>query len=286
MTHSRKVVYNSAKLCVKALTRSWFTSQAVSNRVRVNSSLLQQAAELLASAGRVVTLTGAGISTPSGIPDFRSPGTGLWSQLDPLEIASIWGFRDKPQRFYEWFRSLTHQIVLAKPNPAHLALAELERIGKLSCLITQNIDHLHQRVGSTCVLELHGHLRTLSCLRCRFQDAAETYLHCFINTGALPICPNCGSVLKPDVVLFGEPLPESILLAAQEEALRCDLMLVVGSSLEVMPAADLPPLAVRRGARLIIANLGRTPCDHLADVVLHGNVAEVLPALVKQVQAG
>lgn len=234
----------------------------------------------------MAALTGAGISTPSGIPDFRSPVTGLWSQSDPMEIASIWGFRDQPQRFYEWFRRLTGEIVVARPNPAHHALADLEKMGKLFSVITQNIDHLHQRVGSSHVLELHGHLRTLTCLRCRFQDAAESYLHRFVNTGALPVCPACGSVLKPDVVLFGEPLSESILIAAQEEALRCDLMLVVGSSLEVMPAADLPPLAVRRGARLLIVNRGTTPCDHLADVVLNGDVAQVLPALVKQLAGG
>lgn len=255
-------------------------------RSRIDSSLFRQAVGLLQEARRVTALTGAGISTPSGIPDFRSPGIGLWSLADPLEIGSIWGFRDKPQRFYDWFRPLTRDIMAARPNAAHHALAELERMGKLGSLITQNIDHLHQKVGSSRVLELHGHLRTLTCLRCRFQDAAETYLHRFLNTGAAPVCPNCGAILKPDVVLFGEPLPEATLLAAQEEALHCDLMLVVGSSLEVMPAADLPPLAVRRGARLIIVNLGVTPYDHLADVVLKGDVAQVLPELVKQAAQG
>lgn len=202
-----------------------------------------------------------------------------------MEIASIWGFRDNPQRFYDWFRPLTREIVSARPNAAHHALAELERMGKLFSLITQNIDHLHQRAGSSEVLELHGHLRTLTCLRCRSQLAAESFLHRFVNSGVLPICPQCGSTLKPDVVLFGEPLAESILIAAQEETLRCDLMLVVGSSLEVMPAADLPLLALRRGAQLVIVNLGATPCDHLADVVLNGDVAQVLPALVKQAAA-
>lgn len=278
-------MYNNAKLCVKALTRFRFSFQAVLRRSRIDSSLVQQAVGLLKDARRVAVLTGAGISTPSGIPDFRSPGTGLWSQSDPLAIASVWGFRDQPQRFYDWIRPLARDIVTARPNAAHHALVELERMGKLSSLITQNIDHLHQRAGSSEVLELHGHLRTLSCLRCRFQDAAESYLHRFVNTGALPICPQCGSVLKPDVVLFGEPLPESILIAAQEQALHCDLMLVVGSSLEVMPAADLPPLAVRRGARLIVLNLGATPCDHLADLVLNGDVAQVLPVVVKQISA-
>lgn len=250
-------------------------------RPRLDRSQLESAIHLLREAHRVVALTGAGISTPSGIPDFRSPGTGLWSHWDPLEIASIWGFREKPQRFYEWIRPLAQKIMQARPNPAHLALVELEKLGRLHLLITQNIDALHQKAGSQRVIELHGHLRTLQCLRCRFQDAMDGYLPAFLERGEMPVCQRCGSILKPDVVLFGEPLPEEEILTAQEEALRCDLMLVVGSSLEVMPAADLPALAVRRGARLIIVNLGPTPYDHLADVVLHADVAEAMPQIVQ-----
>jgi NAD-dependent deacetylase len=256
----------------------------VLRRSRRELSQLEAAIRLLRAARRIVALTGAGISTPSGIPDFRSPGTGLWSHWDPLDIASIWGFREKPQRFYEWIRPLAQKIVQARPNPAHFALAELERLGKLHLLITQNIDALHHKAGSQRIVELHGHLRTLTCLRCRFQDAMEGYLASFLDRGELPTCTHCGAVLKPDVVLFGEPLPDHAIRLAQEEALRCDLMLVVGSSLEVMPAADLPALAVRRGARLLIVNLEPTPYDHLADVVLHADVAKVMPQIVRALQ--
>jgi NAD-dependent deacetylase len=235
---------------------------------------------LLETAKRVVALTGAGVSTPSGIPDFRSAETGLWSHANPMEIASIWGFREKPDRFYEWMRPLAQSIVAARPNPAHAALVQLELMEKLVAVITQNIDALHHRIGSRNVIELHGHLRTVSCLSCRYQGKAELHLPGFLHTGTLPVCPVCGAILKPDVVLFGEPLPELEVLRAQEETLHCDLMLVAGSSLEVMPAADLPALAARRGAKLIMVNFGKTPYDHLADVVLHGDVADVLPRLV------
>ena len=249
-------------------------------RSRVDPAQLRLAIRILEEAERVVALTGAGLSTPSGIPDFRSAETGLWSYVNPMEIASIWGFRDKPQRFYDWIRPLAQTIVEARPNPAHQALMQLVRMGKLSAVITQNIDALHHKVGSRNVIELHGHLRTISCLICRHQDEAEPHLRGFLRTGVLPVCPACGVIMKPDVVLFGEPLPELEILRAQEETLRCDVMLVAGSSLEVMPAADLPALAARRGAKLIMINLTKTPHDHLADVVLHGDVANVLPRLV------
>ncbi len=228
----------------------------------------------------MVALTGAGLSTPSGIPDFRSAETGLWSHVNPMEIASIWGFKEKPERFYTWMGPLARSIFEAEPNPAHTALLRLEQLGRLRAVITQNIDALHHRAGSRNVIELHGHLRTLTCLQCRRQYDAHPHLWLFLERGILPACPECGAIMKPDVVLFGEPLPEVEVLRAQEEALHCDAMLVAGSSLEVMPAADLPALAARRGAKLIMLNLGKTPYDHLAQVVLHGDVADVLPTLV------
>ena len=238
-----------------------------------------QAAELLRSARRVVALTGAGTSTPSGIPDFRSDGTGLWSQVDPFVVASVWGFRENPQRFYKWMQPLASDILSAQPNRAHQALVSMENSGKLRIIITQNIDALHQKAGSQRVIELHGHLRMVVCLTCTFSDDATAYLNAFVDEYAVPFCPHCGDVLKPDIVLFGEPLPEESIVLAQEEALQCDLMLVAGSSLEVMPAADLPALAVRSGARLILVNLGITPYDHLADVIVQGDVAKILPQL-------
>ncbi len=243
---------------------------------------LHQALQLWQQAHRVVVLTGAGISTPSGIPDFRSDESGLWSFTNPLEVASLWGFRERPQRFYRWFQPLARDILQAQPNPAHTALAQLEQGGKIATLITQNIDGLHQKAGSQRVLELHGHLRRVHCLHCGWRGASEPYLDAFLREGTLPLCPQCGEVMKPEVVLFGEPLPHEVVVRAQEEALHSDLMVVVGSSLEVMPAADLPALAVRSGARLIIATLGMTPLDHLANVLLRADVAEVLPWLAER----
>ncbi|HHB91340.1 MAG TPA: NAD-dependent protein deacylase [Anaerolineae bacterium] len=243
---------------------------------------LERALALLKEARRVVVLTGAGISTPSGIPDFRSDATGLWSFTNPMEVATIWAFRDYPQRFYQWLQPLAKDIIKARPNPAHHALAEMERQGVVNTIITQNIDGLHQAAGSQHVLEIHGHLREMHCLTCGWEEASQPYLEAFIRSGDMPICPQCGSVMKPKVVLFGEALPHEVVVASQEAALHSDLMLVVGSSLEVMPAADLPALAVRSGSKLIIANLGMTPLDHLADVLVRGDVAQTLPWLAKR----
>jgi len=240
---------------------------------------LRQAAYRLFTSQHAVALTGAGVSTPSGIPDFRSTGTGLWNFVDPMRVASIWAFRQDPEAFYRWFRPLGRKLLTARPNPAHLALAELEAAGYLHAVITQNIDLLHEKAGSRRVLELHGHIRTLSCLSCRTQQPSEPYWSSFLADGTLPRCPHCQAILKPDVIFFGEMLPHEILREAQQEALRCDLMLVAGSSLEVIPAADLPSLAHRRGAGLIIINDQPTPIDHRAEFVFHADVAKVLPRL-------
>lgn len=252
-------------------------------RRKIDPVKLNQVIALLGASKHTVVLTGAGISTPSGIPDFRSDASSLWSQVNPFEVASIWGFREKPERFYDWIRPLAGTILNAQPNPAHIALAEMERRGLVDTLITQNIDGLHQRAGSHHVIEVHGHLRTISCIDCDFQAEAEPYIPQLLKQNAVPRCPRCGGPLKPDVVLFGEPLAEKEIVRAQEAALHADVMLVAGSSLEVLPAADLPALAVRRGAHLIIINLGITPYDHLADVLLHGDVSQILPKLAAEV---
>lgn len=240
---------------------------------------LRQAAHRLFAAEHAVALTGAGISTPSGIPDFRSAGTGLWSFVDPLRVASIWAFRQDPAAFYRWIRPLAQKFITAQPNVAHLALAQLEAAGHLRAVITQNVDLLHHRAGSRRVLEVHGHLRTLSCLACHARQPADAHWPRFLADGSLPRCPQCGAVLKPDVVLFGELPPHDVLRQAQQEALCCDLMLVAGSSLEVLPVADLPGLALRRGATLIIVNEQPTPLDSSAAFVFHANVTHVLPRL-------
>src|SRR5512141_2620079 len=167
---------------------------------------IEFAGELLRKAEHAVVLTGAGVSTPSGIPDFRSEGTGLWAHDEPLEVASLNTFRTHPERFYEWFRPLASQIFDAQPNHAHLALARLQKEGRLQSIMTQNIDLLHQKAGSTHIIEMHGTLSTLSCTQC-FQKVASTpYLKPFVDEGKPPRCPSCGAVLKPDVILFGEQL--------------------------------------------------------------------------------
>jgi NAD-dependent deacetylase len=228
-------------------------------------STLDDAAGLFRKAKRVVVLTGAGISTPSGIPDFRSEGTGLWARDEPLETASLNTFRTAPEKFFNWFRPLASQIFHAQPNPAHTALAEFEQAGYQNTIITQNIDGLHQKAGSTQVVEMHGTLRTLSCTQCYKKFPSEEFLKPFIENGTRPHCINCNGLLKPDVILFG-----------------CDLMLVAGSSLEVLPVAGLPIQALDHGAHLIIINNTTTYVNVRADIVITENVATIIPEIMKR----
>lgn len=231
-----------------------------------------------------VAFSGAGMSTDSGIPDFRSPDSGLWHNVDPMNVASIFGFKRNPKAFYDWVRPLTKLTVSAQPNPAHYALVDLERLGLLRSVITQNIDMLHTRAGNTCVYELHGHMRQATCIHCFAVYDGEPILHQFLQDGLVPLCPNCNGPIKPNVVLFGEQLPVREFQAAQEAARRCDLMLVIGSSLEVAPAGDLPMIAKRSGAKIVIVNLEPTPADRLAEVVIHARAAEVMPLIVSQLE--
>ena len=247
---------------------------------------IEDAAELFRQAKRIVILTGAGISSPSGIPDFRSEGSGLWSHAEPMEVASLTTFRISPERFFNWFRPLAGQIYNARPNAAHIALAELETAGLKMTVVTQNIDGLHQKAGSVQVVEMHGSLRTLSCTQCFKQVASEPYLGSYIEDGKPPQCLNCNGILKPDVILFGEQLPQSAWLAAQQAAHQCDLMLVAGSSLEVLPVAGLPMQALDRGAHLIIINNTPTYVNVRADVVIMDDVASMIPEIKKRVLHG
>ena len=241
---------------------------------------IERAAELIHQSHHMVAFTGAGHSTLSGIPDFRSPGSGLWEKVNPMAVASIWSFRVNPNSFYDWIRPLMPVMLEAEPNPAHLALADLEARGILKTVITQNIDNLHQRAGSQRVLELHGHMREATCTRCYREVAVDPMIEDFMEERHVPRC-ECGGVLKPNVILFGEQLPVRVFNQAMEEASHSDLMLVAGSSLTVTPAADLPYLALRNEARGIIVNLQPTDFDQAADVVIHGDVTEVLPAIVE-----
>ena len=247
----------------------------------MNQAAIEEIARLIVASQRVVALTGAGISTPSGVPDFRSPASGLWQNVNAEEVASLGAFRRNPAAFYDWLRPLARQILLAQPNPAHRALAALERVGRLRTVITQNIDGLHQKAGSRRVLELHGHLRQATCLRCHQSTPTAAFMDAYVTAGRVPACLQCGGVLKPDVILFGELLPVAVLTEAEREAESCDLMWVVGSSLTVAPASLLPMEAVKNGAPLVIVNRTPTDLDRRATVVLRGDAAEVLPAVVE-----
>lgn len=249
-----------------------------------NEQKILQAASLIKSANHAVALTGAGVSTRSGIPDFRSHGSGLWEQADPMSVASIWGFVEHPQGFYDWIKPLVRKMVEAQPNSAHTALAELEALGKLHAVITQNIDNLHQRAGSKRVLEVHGHMRQATCIRCFHMTDAEPLIEKFFNEGSVPTCEVCGGVMKPNVVLFGEMLPVSVMYEADKESKTCDVMLVAGSSLEVVPAADLPLVAKKNGAKIIIVNNAATPVDGQATLVLREDVTSALPRIVEAVK--
>jgi len=244
---------------------------------------IRRAADLIQASRHMVAFTGAGHSTASGIPDFRSPGSGLWEKANPMLVASIWAFRLDPQRFYDWIRPLAEVMLTAAPNSAHYALSDLEARGFLQAIITQNIDNLHQRAGSRRVLELHGHMREATCVRCYEIVPVDPAFEQKVRAGKVPYC-HCGGVYKPNVILFGEQLPVRVLNEAMAEARRCDLMLIAGSSLEVTPAADIPILAKESGARTILVNLQPTDFDSRADVVIHGDVCEVLPRIVAAVE--
>lgn len=239
------------------------------------------AKQLLHTAQRIVALTGAGISRPSGIPDFRSD-SGIWQHQNPLEVASLQAFHRDPQRFYDWLHSLMSPILAAAPNPAHQALAELERYGRIRAVITQNIDGLHQAAGSRRVFEMHGHLRSATCQSCGLQAPTKPLLP-IVRWGQVPRC-RCGGAFKPDVILFDEVLPQGLIWLAQKAIDECDLLIIAGTSLEVAPVCDLPLLALRRKVPIIIINLHETYLDSRATVVLHEDVSVVLPALVVAAQ--
>jgi NAD-dependent deacetylase len=243
--------------------------------------LIQKAAGLLQTARHAVAFTGAGISTPSGIPDFRSAQTGLWEKDDPMVVASVTSFLHTPERFFNWLRPLARTCVAAQPNPAHLALADLESKGILKAVITQNIDDLHRRAGSKNILELHGSLRSLTCANCDQTFFASDFLPQFVETGAPPCCPDCRTLLKPDIVLFEEQLPATTWYQAELYARQADVMLIAGSSLTVIPAAYIPQEAVESGAKIILINRTSTYLDNVASVLLPLEIAEVLPAIAK-----
>lgn len=245
--------------------------------------LIDAAARLIASAKCGVVLTGAGISTPSGIPDFRTPGSGVWSHFNPMEVASLSVFRYQPEKFFAWLHPMAKKIFEALPNPAHYALTILEKAGYLQTIITQNIDGLHQRAGSGQVLEVHGTMETLTCIGCYHKYPGGDFIQSFIDQEIPPRCPDCDNILKPDVILYEEQLPKPTWLKAQKACQDCSVILVVGSSLEVIPAATLPQRALENNAKLIIVNQGPTYLDSRAEIRIKGDVADILPRISQAV---
>jgi len=235
---------------------------------------VERLAELMDARRPCVVLTGAGISTESGIPDFRSP-TGVWAQYDPMEYATIDAFLEDPAKVWDFYGKRLAMLDDAQPNDGHRALAELEDRGWVSAVVTQNIDRLHERAGSRALVEVHGSIRTSSCLQCGTVVP-------FTEVVALlpvPACPSCGRILKPDVVMFGELLPEAAIGRALQLAATAGLLLVVGSSLEVYPVAGLPLETLAAGGSLAIVNRGSTPFDSRASVTIDGGAGETLRML-------
>jgi NAD-dependent deacetylase len=238
----------------------------------------ERLAELIESRQPCVVLTGAGVSTESGIPDFRSP-TGIWAEFDPLEYASLDAFRMDPAKVWSFYAPRFAMLTEAEPNAAHVAIAELERRGLVKAVVTQNIDLLHERAGSRDVVEVHGSIRTSSCLACgAAYPLAEVAAQ--LEARDAPACPECGELLKPDVVFFGELLPESAIERAYELAREADLLLIVGSALEVWPVAELPLVTRRTGGTVAIVNRGPTARDGDAELRIDGSAGETLSSVV------
>jgi NAD-dependent deacetylase len=247
---------------------------------------INTAAEMILTAKSVVVFTGAGISTESGIPDFRSPG-GIWTKFDP-EDFTIQKFLTSPEtRKRQWRVLLDGGLIAdAEPNRAHRAVVELEEMGKLTCVITQNIDNLHQKAGNSPdkVYELHGNMKWLRCMGCNVRYPLDTIVERYRLQDDVPDCEHCHGILKPDVVFFGELLPEATLKKATFNATRCDLFIVIGSSLVVYPAASIPMYAKESGAKLVIINNTPTPCDSVADVIIHHSAGEVMERVLGEVK--
>lgn len=243
-------------------------------------------AEMVAKAEHVVVFTGAGVSTESGIPDFRSLG-GLWTKFDPEDFTIDRYLASPETRWKQWRFLLTGGLFQeARPNAAHQAIAELEKLGRLDCVITQNIDNLHQRAGNdpAKVFELHGNMQWIRCLGCGERHPLEEILRRNRGSEDVPVCGSCAGILKPDVIFFGEALPEETLQEATRRASRCDLLIVIGSSLVVYPAAYMPLYAKQAGARLVIVNLGSTQADKMADVVIHASAGQVMGRILTELR--
>jgi NAD-dependent deacetylase len=254
--------------------------------VSATTTETERLAALIGEAHRVVALTGAGISVPSGIPDFRTPGTGLWANVDPMEVAHIDVFHRDPERFWRFYGDRFQTLEHKQPNAAHRALARLEAAGLVHAVITQNIDRLHDRAGTRELIEVHGTIGHSSCLACGSRyPLAEVRVRCGRDAAGVPRC-DCGRPLKPDVVLFGEMLPVDAIARAQALAAGAELLLCIGSSLEVYPVAELPALTLAAGGQIAIVTLGATSYDARAAVRCGGDVVAELTALTGLLEVG
>jgi len=246
----------------------------------MDHQLIHRAAKDILHSKKTIAFTGAGISVESGIPDFRS-AQGLWQKYDPEEYATIDAFHSNPDKVWRMLKEMFLLIMAAKPNPAHIGLAELERMGLLSSVITQNVDGLHQAAGNTNVIEFHGTHRTLSCLRCSTKIDGTS----LTPESLPPRCSHCSSLLKPDVVFFGEAIPWKAQIMSAEESKSSTALLVIGTSAVVYPAATIPITAKEGGATVIEINMEPTPLtDQISDYLIRGSAGEIIPAIVEEVK--
>ncbi len=237
---------------------------------------------MILSTDKIVAFTGAGISAESGIPTFRGED-GIWKKYDPEKVASINSFYENPANYWKFARDFESKFLDVKPSPAHISIGKLERMNRLLGVITQNVDGLHQKAGNTTVIELHGNTGVVRCLDCGREYRREDVFR-MLDEKLPPEC-ECGSkYLKPDAVFFGEPLPQDALSQAIELAGKCDLMIVIGSSLVVYPAAEIPLIAKRSGARMVLINLEPTPYDDIFDLRFYSKASDVLPDVVEMVE--
>ncbi len=255
-------------------------ARGLSDQFGSRMSEAEKLAELIKESRSTVALTGAGISVPSGIPDFRTPGTGIWENVDPMEVANIEVFRRDPKRFWSFYRPRFNMLEDKQPNPAHTVLAELEERGLLEGVITQNIDRLHRKAGSKKIVEVHGTVETSSCLDCGESYKLEE-VETLFDGDEIAKCRSCDGSVKPDVVLFGEMLPEEAIFEAQQMARGADLMLCIGSSLVVQPVASLPTLTAHSGGKIAILTKSETPYDAEAEVRMNGDVVEEMQAVLQ-----
>lgn len=248
--------------------------------------LIEKGAEIITSAKQVVVFTGAGVSTESGIPDFRSPG-GIWSKYQPIMFQDFMASEEMRRESWRRGKETYHLFADVEPNPAHRAIVKLEKMGKLNCLITQNIDNLHQKAGNSpdLVIELHGTAMYVLCMDCGKRWPRGDIQEWLEQGVEIPLCDECGGIMKSATVSFGQPMPEAETMEAQRRAQQSEVFIVVGSSLVVFPAAQMPMIAKQNGAKLIIINLGETAYDKHADVRISGKAGEVMEHLIERVKA-